>query len=63
MILVITRLISSECHFVKCLNTLCEYVDLNFLILCLSKEKVPRCVCRESKLLSSSWNSVLCMVL
>jgi len=47
MILVVTRLISSECHFVKCLNTFCEYLDLNFIILCLSKEKVTRCVCAE----------------
>jgi len=45
MILVITRLISSEYQFVKCLNTFCEYLDFNFLILCLSEEKVPRYVC------------------
>ena len=33
MILVITRLMSSECRSVKCLYTFCEYLDLNFLIL------------------------------
>lgn len=57
MILVITRLMSSECRSVKCLYTFCEYLDLNFLILCLCKVVVPGCVYGESKVLSFSWNS------